>query len=295
MRSAIKMAWGSVGVAVVVFALKLLAWWMTDSVALYADALESIVNVAAALAAVAAVVFAARPADANHPYGHHKAEYFSAVLEGGLILTAAILILQEAWAGFQAPRGLTLPPEAMAVAVLASALNGLWCWMLFRRWRALRSPALVADARHLMTDIVSSVGVLVGITAAAATGLQWLDPALAALTALNILWSGVHLIRESLGALMDEAPPDSELAQIRQVLSDSAHGAIEVHDLRVRRAGRRTFVEFHLVVEADMTVAASHVICDRIEAALRAEIGEALITIHVEPEGKAKHSGVLVL
>ncbi|WP_276318126.1 cation diffusion facilitator family transporter [Rhodovarius crocodyli] len=295
MSGAIGMAWGSVGVAVAVFALKLVAWQLTDSVALYADALESIVNIAAALAAVAAVGFAARPADANHPYGHHKAEYFSAVLEGGLILTAAILILQEAWGAFQAPRGLELGPAALAFSAAASALNGIWCFLLFRRGRRLRSPALVADAKHLLTDIVSSAGVLAGIIAAAATGLNWLDPALAALTALNILWSGVGLIRDSLGALMDEAPPGEELNRIRQVVGESAEGAIEAHDLRVRRAGRRTFVEFHLVVDAGMTVAAAHVICDRIEAALRAEIGEALITIHVEPEGKAKHSGVLVL
>jgi len=292
---AVSVAWGSVAVAVAVLALKAVAWQLTGSVALFADAAESVVNVAAAGAALVAVRYAAMPADHNHPYGHHKAEYLSAVLEGALILAAAFIILHEAWAAFINPREVALTWAAVAVSLLASAINGGWCWWLFRRGRALKSPALLADARHLLADVVSSLGVLAGIMAAYATGQAWLDPALAAATAGNVLWSGMRLMRDSLAGLMDEAPPAEIQARIRAAVATNAEGAIEAHDLRMRQAGRRSFVEFHLVVPEDMRVADAHDICDRIEAALRAELGEATITIHVEPEGKAKHSGVLVL
>ena len=295
MQSAVSIASGSVAVAVLVLALKLAAWWLTGSVALFADALESVVNVAAALAALAAVRVSARPADANHPYGHHKAEYFSAVLEGALILVAAFIILNECWAAWQNPRMPDLPTAALLMAGAATAINAGWCWHLFKRGRALRSPALLADARHLLSDVVTSCGVILGIVLAQMTGLVWLDPALGALTAINILYSGLALIRQSFAGLMDEAPPEETLNRIRALVGENAEGAIEAHDLRMRQAGRRSFIEFHLVVPAAMTVADAHDICDRIEAALRAAVGEAVITIHVEPEGKAKHSGVLVL
>lgn len=295
MRGAVSVAWGSVAVAIIVLALKVAAWSLTGSVALFADAAESVVNIAAAAAALVAVRYAAMPADHNHPYGHHKAEYLSAVLEGALILAAAFVILHEAWAAFLNPRPVQLPWMAIIVSLLASAINAGWCWWLFRRGRELRSPALLADARHLLADVVSSLGALAGIMAAHATGIAWLDPALAVATAGNVLWSGLRLMRDSLAGLMDEAPPPDIQARIRAAVATNAEGAIEAHDLRMRQAGRRSFVEFHLVVPAEMRVADAHDICDRIEAALRAELGEATITIHVEPEGKAKHSGVLVL
>jgi cation diffusion facilitator family transporter len=285
----------SVAVALTVLGLKTIAWWMTGSVALFADALESVVNVAAAGAALVAIRYAALPADANHPYGHHKAEYFSAVLEGALILVAAFIILNEAWASWNNPRTPVLTLAAFLVAVVATGINAGWCWVLFRRGRALKSPALLADARHLLADVVTSTGALLGLALALATGLFWLDPLLAALTAVNILFSGVRLVRESVGGLMDEAVPPETMTRIRDVLAHAAEGAIEAHDIRARRAGRLAFIEFHLVVPGAMPVEDAHAICDRIESALRAALGEATITIHVEPEGKAKHRGVLVL
>ena len=295
MTRAVATAFGSVGVAAGVLVLKLLAWGLTGSVALLADALESVVNVVAAVAALAAVRFAALPADANHPYGHAKAEYFSAVLEGALIVLAAVLILHEAWESWQAPRAPDQPALGLAVSAAATAANAAWAVVLARRGRALRSPALLADAKHLFADVVTSAGVLVGVTLVAATGLLWLDPLLAALTAANILWSGGSLVRSSVGGLMDEAVQPELLGRIRNALSASAEGAIEAHDLRTRHAGRLTFIEFHLVVPGGMRVDEAHAICDRIEAALKAEVDGAVITIHVEPEGKAKHRGVLVL
>ena len=285
----------SVAVAVLVLGLKAGAWWVTGSVALYADALESVVNVAAAVAALAAIRLSALPPDANHPYGHAKAEYFSAVLEGALIVAAAILILTEAWEAYVTPRAPEQAWAGLAVSAVATAINAAWAALLFRRGKAARSPALLADAKHLLADVVTSAGVIVGVGAVALTGLLWLDPLLAALTAGNILFSGFALMRSSVGGLMDEAVPAGQLARIRALMAEHASGAIEAHDLRTRHSGRFTFVEFHLVVPAAMTVSDAHEICDRIEAALKAELGTAVITIHVEPEGKAKHQGVLVL
>lgn len=293
--SAARLAAGSVAVAVAVLALKAIAWWVTGSVALYADALESIVNVAAALAALLAVRLSALPADANHPYGHSKVEYFSAVLEGALIIVAALLILHEAWGAFQAPRAPEQAWIGLAVAAVASGVNAAWALFLGRRGKALRSPALMADARHLWSDVVTSVGVLVGVGLVTLTGILWLDPLLAALTAVNILVSGGRLLRESVGGLMDEAVPPATMERIRRIVAAEASGAIEAHDLRSRHAGRHTFLEFHLVVPGDMRVREAHEICDRIEAALKAELEGAIITIHVEPEGKAKQQGVPVL
>ena len=287
-------ATASIAVGVAVLALKLAAWWLTGSVALYSDALESLVNIATAVAAVAAIRYGALPPDANHPYGHHKAEYFSVVLEGVLIVIAAVLIISEAWGAFHNPHVLERPGAGLAVNDAASVVNGAWAWVLLREGKRRRSPALSADGTHLFTDVFTSAGVVVGLVLAVATGWLILDPLLAAMVALQILWSGWKLIRMSIGGLMDEALDPETLKRIRHVIKEKAEGAIEAHDLRTRAAGRMTFIEFHLVVPGTMAVSVSHVICDRIERALRAEVADALITIHVEPENKAKHEGVVV-
>lgn len=288
-------AFGSIGIGLVVLALKALAWWLTGSVALLSDAMESIVNVATAVAALVAIRIAAQPADRNHPYGHHKAEFFSAVLEGVMIIVAALLILREAWHGFMSPRVLDAPLQGLLVNGVASCINAFWCWVLISRGRVLRSPALLADGHHLLTDVISSFGVVLGVALAVVTGWAVLDPALAALVAVNILWSGWKVMASSLSGLMDEAVSEDTLAEIRATISDKAEGAIEAHDLRTRHAGPRTFIDFHLVVDGTTTVTQAHDICDRVEQALKQKLPEALITIHVEPEHKAKHSGVLVI
>jgi cation diffusion facilitator family transporter len=288
-----KLAVGSIAVGCVVLGLKFLAYAMTGSVALFSDALESIINVAAAGAAVVALSVGNLPADANHPYGHHKAEYFSSVLEGALIVVAAFAILREAYFGLIHPKPLDVPALGLAVNGAATALNGVWSWVLIRKGRLWRSPALVADGKHLYTDVVTSIGVLGGVALAGVTGWQPLDPLLAAAVAVNIVWSGWGLVRESVGGLMDEAPAPEELDRIRRIIADHAKGAIEAHDLRARNASRRTFIEFHLIVPGEMSVHEAHEICDRLEEALRREVDESTITIHVEPEYKAKRSGVV--
>lgn len=292
---AVSIAIGSIVVGIAVLALKAGAWWLTGSVALYSDALESTINVVAAFVAYGALKLSAKPADANHPYGHQKIEYIAAVFEGALIVVAAFAVFHAAYGAYLAPRAVTLDPYGIGLNILASALNGIWCLILLKRGRALRSPALVADGKHLLSDVVSSIGVLIALLVAIATGLPWLDPLLACAVALNILWSGYSLMQTSFSGLMDEAAAPEEVERIRALIAVHAEGAIEAHDLRTRHAGRLTFVEFHLVVPADMRVDSAHDICDRIEAALRAEVEGASITIHVEPENKAKHQGIVVL
>lgn len=297
MSRSMKLAIGSVILGLAVLALKAVAAWLTGSVALTADALESIVNVAAALAALVAIRVAAIPADDNHPYGHHKAEFFSAVLEGVLIVIAALFILREAWATIQAPETLHQPGLGLAVNLFATALNGGWAFYIVREGRKMRSPALVADGRHLFADVFTSVGVALGLVLALATGWMILDPLMAILVALNILWSGARVIRESLSGLMDEAVPPEMMEKVRNAIAAEAGGALEAHDLRTRHAGPVTFIDFHLVVPGEMTVFDSHEICDRIEERLRHDLGEARISIHVEPgyKSKAEDAGVEVI
>ncbi len=295
MDSSQQLALGSIAVAVAVLILKYAAYHVTGSVALYSDALESIINVATALVALYAIRVSLQPADANHPYGHSKAEYFSAVFAGALIVVAALLILRESYDAFLSPRKIEAPALGLAINGAASLLNAAWALILIRRGRKLRSHALEADGRHLMADVVTSVGVLVGLLAAIATGIPQLDPVLASLVALNILWSGWQVMRESVGGLMDQAAPPETIARIRELIATHAEGAIEAHDLRTRHAGRMTFLDFHLVVPGALTVSEAHDICDRIERAIRAEFETCLVTIHVEPENKAKHAGIVVL
>ncbi len=276
-------------VGLLVFALKYLAYYLTGSVSLYSDALESVVNIIAAAVALFAVHYASRPADVNHPYGHTKVEYFSAVLEGGLILFAAVEIVRAAWQRFQAPLALEGLDAGLALSITASAMNAGLAWFLIHHGRRLQSPALKADGKHVWTDVLTSVGVVIGVSLAWWTGWWVLDPLIAILVAVNVLFVGWRLVRYSVGGLMDESVPEERMARIARAIEQQMDGALEVHDVRTRRAGPVTFVEFHLVVPEGMTVGASHEICDRIEEALRTAVPGCMVTIHVEPEGKAKH------
>ena len=295
MTKTVRLAIGSLVVGIAVLGLKAIAYWLTGSVALMSDALESIVNVATAVVALIAIRVAATPADANHPYGHHKAEFFSAVLEGVMIIIAALLIIEEAYKGFMAPRALDAPFEGLLVNGCATAINGFWSWMLIVQGRRQRSPALVADGHHLLSDVVSSGGVVIGVLLAVVTGWYVLDPILAGLVAVNILWSGWKVVKSSLSGLLDEAVPEETLTAMRSVISAAATGAIEVHDLKTRHAGKMTFVDCHLVVPGTITVNEAHAMCDAIEQAVRDEFGDVTITIHVEPDSHAEEGWALVL
>lgn len=282
------LAFWSIVVALGVMGLKFVAWRMTGSVALYSDALESIVNVITAGAALWAIRVSHKPADSDHPFGHHKAEYFSAVLEGVLIVVAALLIVAQVWESIRAPQPMEQPWEGLAVNGVAAAINAAWATLLIRSGRKARSPALVADGQHIMTDVVTSVGVIVGLVASVFTGWHVLDPLLALIVALNILYQGWKVMGDSLNGLMDRSVDMEEQMRIRDIISVNSKGALEVHDLKTRIAGRATFIEFHMVVDADMPVGDAHVICDRIEDALKAENPSVRVTIHVEPDDEAK-------
>ncbi len=290
-----RIAGGTIAIGTGVLAMKAAAWWLTGSAALYSDALESVVNVVASVVAFVALRLAARPADANHPYGHDKVEFFAAVIEGVLIIVAAGSILEHAWETWNRSGPLQQPWLGLGLNAFSTVINAGWAGVLRRAGKRHRSPALAADGRHLWTDVVTSVGITAGLVLVVETGLQWLDPALAVGVAMNVLWSGVRVVTDSVGGLMDAAPAGVIVERIRLLVGQHADGAIEAHDLRTRHAGRLTYLEFHLVVPGDMRVAEAHAICDRIEAALKAEVEGLVITIHVEPELKAKHSGVLVL
>lgn len=295
MERSFRIATCSVGISIIVLALKYLAFKLTGSVALYSDALESVVNVGTAVAAVIALRYSAKPADAAHPYGYAKAEYFSAVVVGVLIVVAALSILREVYYGWLSPQPLEASMNGLMVNGAAAVINTIWYAVLMREGRKARSPALLADGRHLLTDVISSAAVLAGVFLAVVSGWEKLDLILAGLVALNILWSGWSVLKESVGGLMDQAVPAETLARIRVRIAAEASGAIEAHDLRTRQAGRMTFVDFHLVVPGDMAVSEAHAICDRIEDALEAEVRDILVHIHVEPEASAKHAGIPVL
>jgi cation diffusion facilitator family transporter len=287
-QSVARLAVWSIVVALAVFCLKMFAWWITGSVALYSDALESTVNVVTAIAALWAIRISHMPADRDHQHGHHKAEYFSAVLEGVMIIVAALLIMSQVLTTLAEPITIEQPWEGLAINGLAAVCNAVWAFVLIRRGRSARSPALEADGHHLMTDVMTSVGVIAGLVLAVFTGWTVLDPLLAALVAINILVQGWKIMGESLSGLMDKAVSTEEHIRIRDIISLQSKGALEVHDLKTRIAGRATFIEFHLIVDGDMSVRESHVICDRIEEALRSEIPSVRVTIHVEPDDEAK-------
>lgn len=289
-----RLAGWSIVIAAVVLGLKFAAWWVTGSVALYSDALESVVNVVTAALAWVAIRISHRPADKQHPFGHHKAEYFSAVIEGVLIVIAALLIFREAVIALYRPHALEAPLVGMGINFVAAAINAYWAWLLITAGRRARSPALQADGRHILVDVVTSAGVLVGLTLVLVTGWQPIDSIIAIAVGINVLWEGWKVISNSVDGLMDSAVPDPLATEIRQTIIANADGALEVHDIKTRGAARVTFIEFHLVVDGAMSVADSHAICNRIEAALAEVIGEVQVIIHVEPHEERRQDGLTI-
>jgi cation diffusion facilitator family transporter len=274
----------SLATGLVVLALKLVAWRLTGSVALYSDALESIVNVVAGFVVMSALNVAALPPDENHPWGHSKAEYFSAGAEGVLVLVAAAAILWESVGKLFHPVPLASLGAGSAVSLAATALNGgLGLW-LRRVGRRLGSPALVADGTHVLADVITTVGVLGGLLLAKLTGWWLLDPLVACAVALEVLRSGWHIVRGSIGGLMDESVPQEEMERVSGAVRRGMGAALEFHGLRARRAGPRLFIELHLVVPGEMSVARSHAMCDDIENCVKEEAPGAEVTVHVEPE-----------
>ena len=284
-----RLAFWGIPISIGVMGLKMLAWWVTGSVALLSDGMESFVNVTAAFIAYFVIRYAQRPADHDHQFGHHKAEYISAVVEGVLIVVAAILIIQEAWGALFSPAAMQAPWLGLAINAVAGVINAIWATILIRVGRKHASPALTADGQHIMSDVVTSGGVLIGLVLAIFTGYAILDPILAILVAINILFQGSKVILHSLGGLMDKAVEPEEDEAIRQAIAENSQGVLNVHDLKTRRAGAVAFIDFHVVVPASMSVGEAHEICDRLEDAIREAIPGATLGIHVEPESEQAH------
>lgn len=295
MTTPLRFALGSLGVGILVLAVKAAAWQVSGSAALYSDALESLVNVFAALMVIFALQTAAKPADFEHPYGHAKAELLSAVAEGGLIVFAAVLIVERAGRTFAAPHLPVSPWLGLALNASGGIANALWALVLTRSGATSRFPALAADRAHLAADAITTIGIVAGLSLAILADLPILDPLIAIAIAVQIAVIGGRTIMRSLSLLLDRAPPPDIVARIRALVGSHATGAIEAHDMRMRQAGRSSFLEFHLVVPGAMSVAESHLICDRVESALKDEMPGVIITIHVEPDHKAKHQGILVV
>ncbi len=274
----------SIAVALATIALKTGAWWLTGSVSLLSDALESLVNVAGATFALAMVTFAARPPDDEHPYGHHKAEYFSSGLEGVLIFVAALGIVWAAVGRLLAPQPVEQLGLGLGLSVASSVLNGALAWSMLRTARRCRSVALEGDARHLFTDVWTSAGVVLGLLAVAATGWLWLDPAIALLVAGNILREGASLVRHSASALLDQALEPATRDAIERTLDRFRRAdAVRLDHVATRRAGQRCFVELHMHLPGDWSLDRAARLRADLERALLAAVPGLHVTIQMLP------------
>jgi cation diffusion facilitator family transporter len=286
--------WASVVVAIMTISLKTLAWWITDSVGLLSDAMESLVNLASAVFGLVMVTVAARPADAEHPYGHHKAEYFSSGFEGILIIVAAIGIIWTASHRIFDPQPIEQVGLGLALSIISSVLNGLLAWVMFGAAKTHRSIALEADAKHLVTDVWTSVGVVMGIGLVSLTGWLWLDALVAIAVALNILKEGVHLIWRSSQGLMDEAVEPEAIAKINETLAGFAYQRDEVSIIRfdhitTRQAGQRLFVDLHMHMPASWTLGRAAALRTSVEQALMSAVPGLRASIQLLPSDVEAH------
>jgi cation diffusion facilitator family transporter len=279
----VRYAWLSVAASIATIALKSTAYCLTGSVGLLSDAIESLVNLIGAGIALAMLTIAARPADEDHPYGHTKAEYFSSGAEGMLILIAAISIIVTAVGRLWHPASLGSLGSGLVVSALASLINFVVARVLIRAGRKRNSITLEADGQHLMTDVWTSVGVIVGLGAVTLTGWQRLDPILAIAVAVNIVWSGYRLVRRSVHGLIDTALPAEERELIMQVLKSYESDGVLFHAVRTRQAATRRFVSMHVLVPGDWTVQRGHELLERIEADIRGKLCEVTVSTHIEP------------
>jgi len=278
-----RFAWLSIAAAIVTILLKGAAWWITDSVGLLSDAMESFVNLAAAIVTLAMLIVAARPPDEEHAYGYSKAEYFASGFEGTLILGAAVAIGLAAADRLITPRPLQAVGAGVAISAVAALVNLGVSLVLLRAGQRYRSIALEADARHLLTDVWTSAGVIVAVLLVAVTGWQRLDPLIALAVAAHILWSGAALVRRSFLGLMDRALPAAERQAIERVLDAHRDEGLRFHALRTRQAAGRSFVSMHVLVPGDWTVQRGHDLLERIEAEVRDAVPSATVFTHLEP------------
>jgi cation diffusion facilitator family transporter len=281
----------SIAVALATMALKTLAWWLTGSVGLLSDALESLVNLAGAVFALMMVGVAAQPPDADHPYGHHKAEYFSSGFEGLLVLVAALAIIVAAVHRLIVPQPIEALGLGLGLSVVASVMNGVLAWAMLRKAREARSAALEGDARHLLTDVWTTAGVVVGLGAVLATGWTWLDPLVAIAVAANIAREGALLVWRSSQGLMDQAVEAEVQAEIERTLAGFRHPAIRFDHLTTRRAGQRRFVDLHMHMPSQWTLGRAAALRASVEQALMSAVPGLRATIQLLPTDVEAHFG----
>ena len=279
----------SIAVAVATIVLKTGAWWLTGSVSLLSDALESLVNLAGAIFALMMITLAAQPPDEDHPYGHHKAEYFSSGFEGVLIFVAALAIIWAAAQRLITPQPLEQLGWGLALSAVSTALNALLAWSMLKKAREVRSMALEGDARHLFTDVWTSIGVVGGLLAVMATGWQWLDPLIAIAVALNILREGGSLVWRSADGLMDRAVEPDVRAEIEKTLDGFRHQAIRFDHIVTRRAGQRRFVDLHMHMPAGWTLGRAAAVRTSVEQALMSAVPGLRATIQLLPMDVEAH------
>ncbi len=278
-----RFAWLAIAAALATIALKTGAWWLTGSVGLLSDAAESVVNLVAAVVALIALHVASQPADHNHQFGHTKAEYFSAAAEGQMILVAAAVIMWTAVERFLHPQPLENVGTGLVVSVIASVINAAVAWVLIRAGRQHRSLALKADGKHLLTDVWTSVGVVVGVLLVAATGIQRLDPIIAFCVGVNIIITGWHLLHESAAGLMDSTLSAEESRDIATFLEQFVSPQVHLHALRTRVSGRQRFAELHVLVPGQWSVQQGHDLVERIETGVHAQFDDLHLSCHLEP------------
>jgi cation diffusion facilitator family transporter len=288
----------SIAAALLTLGLKMVAYWMTGSVSLLSDALESIINLAAASVAYLSLLYSARPADSSHTYGHEKIEFFSSGLEGGLILVAAVGIAWLAILRLLGESKLEHLGPGLIISCVAAAVNGVVGYILVRTGRKHGSLLLEADGQHLLTDVWTSVGVLIALGLVLLTGWVILDPIVALVVAANLLWTALDLMRRSFDGLMDRALPADEVEKVREAIRLQLGPNMDYHALRTRQAGMRRFADFHLLVPGGSSVQEAHSAGDRIEEAIRAALPGIEVTVHIEPieeSASYRDSALLVL
>lgn len=278
----------SIIISALVFALKYFAYLKSHSIAIYSDAMESIINIIVSIIALIAVRISIMPADRNHPFGHNKAEYFSAAIEAILIMLTAIAILSKIYIEATHNHTKFIINESLYYGIIAASIQAIWGSVILLKAKEYNAISLRADALHLLSDAATAWGIVIGLIIGYYTQYYLIDYAIAVFIALNISWHGWHILKKAIGGLMDRGVDKATYEEIKNIIADNGSGALEAHDIKTRLAGYVTFIEFHLVVEAEMSVITAHNICNKIERALQQKFENTRITIHIEPPEESK-------
>lgn len=291
-KRAVRIAYLSLFLSLFIFGVKLTAYLITNSVAVYSDAMESIVNIISATIALIGLKVALKPPDTEHPYGHTKIEYLIAILEAVFILCAAGSIIWKAFQTFINPQSIERVSQGLFLLFIASFTNGIISLVAYRQGKRENSPILIAHAKHIFTDVLTTIGVFLSLIFVVILDLQILDPMIALFIGFNILYMGYRLVKESFNCLIDVSLPQEKVTSIKNIINETIEGhpkrseIYDVHDFKTRRAGRKGFVEFHLTVSGDMSVRHAHDICDEIEKKISEKYKDISVTIHIEPKDK---------